>query len=129
VEIVGKLEGELAELPPGERETYLVELGLGESGLRRLIRASYRLLDLITYYTAATDLQAWTLKRGTKAVEAAGKIHTEFAKGFIRADVYGYEDLVEAGDEHHVKEHGRLRSEGRDYVVRDGDVIRYHFHV
>jgi GTP-binding protein YchF len=129
VSIVGKLEGELAELPPDEREAYLVELGIGESGLRRLTRASYRLLDLITYYTAATDLQAWTLRRGTKAAEAAGKIHTEFAKGFIRADVYAYEDLVEAGTEHHVKDLGRLRSEGRDYVVRDGEIIRYHFHV
>jgi GTP-binding protein YchF len=128
ISIVGKLEGELAELPQGERETYLVELGIGESGLRRLIRASYRLLDLITYYTAATNLQAWTLRRGTTAAEAAGKIHTDFAKGFVRAEVYAYDDLAKAGTEHHLKELGKLRSEGRNYVVRDGDIIRYLFH-
>jgi hypothetical protein len=126
--IIGKLEMELAELPPQEREAYLKELGVGESGLLRLTRASYGLLNLITCYTAATDLQAWTLKKGTKAVEAAGMIHTDFAKGFAKAEVCSYEDLVHAGSEHRVRELGRLRAEGRDYVVRDGDVIRYLFH-
>ncbi len=127
--ITGKLEEEISELPAGEKQEYLKEMGIGDSGLNRLIEASYKILDLITYYTTATKLQAWTLHRGATAREASGKIHTDFEKGFIRAEVYNYEDLLKAGTELHVKELGRLRSEGRDYVVRDGDIIRFLFNV
>jgi len=128
IAIMGKLEGEIEELPPGEREQFIKEMGIEQSGLLRLIRVSYRLLDLITYYTAATDLQAWTLKSGTRAVDAAGKIHSDFEKGFIRAEVYTFADLLEAGSEHHVREAGKLRYEGKDYVIQDGDIVRYLFH-
>ena len=87
------------------------------------------MLDLITFYTAATQLQAWTVKLGTSAVKAAGKIHTDFERGFIRAEVFGYGDLVAAGSEHHVREGGALRSEGKEYIVKDGDIIRFLFNV
>ena len=127
--IIGKLEEEISELPPGEKEEYLKGMGISESGLHRLIKASYRLLDLIVYFTAATQLQAWTLRRGTRALEAAGKIHTDFERGFIRAEVFNYEDLLREGSEHQVREKGQLRSEGRDYIVQDGDIIRFLFNV
>lgn len=127
--ISGKLEEEISELPDGERQDYLNALGLKESGLGRLIKASYKLLNLITYYTAATDLQAWTVEQGTSAVKAAGKIHTDFESGFIRAEVYNYNDLIEAGSEHRVREIGRLRSEGKGYIVKNGDIIRFLFNV
>jgi len=129
ITVAGKLEEEISELEPDEKQEYLRAMGLRESGLRRLITESYRLLDLISYYTAATQLQAWTLRRGETALAAAGKIHTDFEHGFIRAEVYGYEDLVEAGSEHGVRDHGKLRLEGRDYVVGDGDIIRFLFNV
>jgi GTP-binding protein YchF len=129
ISISGKLEEEISELALEEKQEFLQGLGLEESGLDRLIRASYGLLDLITYYTAETQLQAWTIRRGTRAVEAAGKIHTDFSRGFIRAEVYGYEDLVRAGSEHDVKENGRLRSEGKEYAIRDGDIVRYLFNL
>jgi GTP-binding protein YchF len=125
--IAGKLEEEISELPESEKQEFLESIGLEESGLARLIQASYGLLDLITYYTTATLLQAWTLKRGTRAVDAAGRIHTDFQRGFIRAEVYGFEDLVEAGSEHAIRQAGRLRSEGKEYVIRDGDVVHYLF--
>ncbi len=127
--ITGKLEEEIAELPPAEKEEYLQAMGLGESGLKRLIEASYRLLGLITFYTATTQLQAWTICRGTTAQKAAGKIHTDFERGFVRAEVYGYSDLLEAGSEHRVREQGRLRSEGKEYVVEDGDIVHFLFHI
>jgi len=127
--IIGKLEEEISELPSGEKEEYLKGMGISESGLDRLIKASYRLLDLIAYFTAATQLQAWTLKRGTRALEAAGRIHTDFERGFIRAEVYTYEDLLREGSEHLVREKGRLRSEGKDYIVQDGDIIRFFFNI
>ena len=127
ISITGKLEEEISELPPEEKQEFLQGMGLEESGLDRLIHSSYTLLDLITYYTAATQLQAWTLRRGTRAVDAAGKIHTDFARGFIRAEVYGYDDLVNAGSEHEVKESGRLRSEGKDYVICEGDIVHFLF--
>jgi ribosome-binding ATPase len=127
--IVGKLEEEISELPDNERQDYQNALGLLESGLHRLIKVSYNLLDLITYYTAATDLQAWTIKDGKNAVEAAGKIHTDFAKGFIRAEVCNYDDLKAAGSEHKVRETGKLRSEGKTYLIKDGDIIHYLFNV
>ena len=129
ISISGKLEEEISELPPEEKQEYLQGMGIGESGLNRLIKACYRLLDLITFFTAATELQAWTLKRGTAALKAAGKIHTDFERGFIRAEVFNYEELLKEGSEHHVREKGKLRSEGKDYVVQDGDIIRFLFNV
>jgi ribosome-binding ATPase len=127
--ISGKLEEEISELPDAERQDYLNALGLSESSLGRLIKASYKLLNLITYYTAATDLQAWTIGKGTTAAKAAGKIHTDFEKGFIRAEVYNYNDLLSAGNEHKIREVGKLRSEGKGYIVQDGDIIHYLFNV
>ncbi|MDM7974278.1 MAG: redox-regulated ATPase YchF [candidate division Zixibacteria bacterium] len=127
--IIGRLEEEISELPADEKKEYLQAMGLAESGLDRLIAAAYGLLNLITYYTAATELQAWTLLRGTPAARAAGKIHTDFERGFIRAEVFRYEDLIKLGSEKAVREHGHLRSEGKEYVIQDGDIIRYLFNV
>jgi len=127
VAISGKLEEEISELPAEEKEVFLKEMGLDSSGLERLIRASYELLNLITFYTSATKLQAWTLLRGTTALHAAGKIHTDFKMGFIRAEVFTCDDLFEAGSEHKVREQGKLRSEGKEYIVQDGDIIRFLF--
>jgi GTP-binding protein YchF len=127
--IVGKLEEEISELAPEEKREYLEAMGLDESGLDRLVMKAYRLLNLITYYTAATDLQAWTVKEGTHAQVAAGKIHSDFARGFIRAEVFTYETLSAHGSEHTLREHGLIRSEGKDYVIKDGDIIKYLFNV
>jgi len=127
--LIGKLEEEISELPAGEKREYLEAMGLAESGLDRLIRTAYGLLNLITYYTAATELQAWTLLTGTPAAAAAGKIHTDFEHGFIRAEVFKYNDLIHYGSEKSVREHGHLRSEGREYIVQDGDIIKYLFNV
>lgn len=128
ISITGKLEEEIAELPEGEKQEYLKAMGITESSLRRMIEVSYGLLELITFYTATTYLQAWTIRRGTTAQKAAGKIHTDFERGFVRAEVYRYVDLVEAGSEHRIRELGKLRSEGRDYVVEDGDIMHFLFH-
>jgi hypothetical protein len=127
--ITGKLEEEISELSEEEKGDFLKELGIGESGLKRLIRASYKLLDLITYYTSATDLQAWTLRRGENVLRAASQIHTDFERGFIRADVYSVDDLLREGSEIRMREKGKIRSEGKDYIVHDGDIIKFHFHV
>lgn len=127
--IVGKLEEEIAELPAAEKREYLAAMGLERSGLDALVEASYRLLGLITYYTTTTDLQAWTLPRGTTARAAAGRIHSDFERGFIRAEVVHFDDLAHLGGEHQAREKGLLRAEGRDYVVRDGDVVHYLFNV
>ncbi len=127
--LVGKIEEEISHLPAGEKLEYLEAMGLSESGLDRLIRSAYGLLDLVTFYTAATDLQAWTIREGTPAHSAAGKIHTDFEKGFIRAEVISCEDLRKAGSEHHAREQGHVRIEGRDYVVQDGDIIKFLFNV
>lgn len=127
--VIGKLEEEISELPENEKREYLEGMGLSESGLDRLIRTVYQQLGLITYYTAATDLQAWTLREGTSAQIAAGKIHTDFERGFIRAEVLRFDDLVTMGSEKSIKEHGLLRSEGRDYIVKDGDIIKYLFNI
>jgi ribosome-binding ATPase len=129
ISLTGKLEEEISELSNEEVLEYLNAMGLTESGLVRLIRVSYKLLGLITYYTAATDLQAWTIHDGTCAAEAAGKIHTDFERGFIRAEVYSYNDLINAGSEHKIRETGKLRSEGKGYIVKEGDIIRYLFNV
>jgi ribosome-binding ATPase len=127
--IAGKLEEEIAELGAAEKREYLAAMGLARSGLDTLVEAAYRLLGLVTYYTATTDLQAWTIPEGTSARAAAGRIHSDFERGFIRAEVVHYDDLVAAGSEHQAREKGFLRTEGRDYVVRDGDVIHYLFNV
>lgn len=109
---------------------FLEDLGVKESGLDKLIRASYSLLGLISYLTAGeTETRAWTIKKGTKAPQAAGKIHSDFERGFIRAEIVRYEDLIELGSLNAAKEKGLLRSEGKEYVVQDGDVILFKFNV
>lgn len=129
VAIAGKVEEELAALPAEERAAFAHELGIDRAGLDRLVEASYAMLGLVTFYTAATDLQAWTVPAGTSAHAAAGRIHSDFERGFIRAEVVRFDDLVKAGSEHHAREQGLLRAEGRDYVVRDGDVVHFMFNV
>jgi GTP-binding protein YchF len=130
VVISGQVEGEIAQLPLEERKEYLAEMGLKESGLDRMIRAGYDLLGLITYFTAGEkEVRAWTITKGTKAPQAAGKIHTDFEKGFIRAEVFHYDDLMRLKTPQAVKEAGLLRSEGKDYVVKDGDIMLFRFNV
>ena len=127
IEISAKLEAELADLSPEEAKEYLKELGLTEAGLDRLITASYKLLDLITFLTSGEpETRAWTVRRGAKAPEAAGVIHTDFVKGFVKADVVGWKDFVEAGGWSKIKETGKMRLEGKEYVVQDGDVVYFH---
>jgi hypothetical protein len=128
--ISGKIEAELLELSESERTEYLKQMGLEETGLARLVRVAYRLLGLITFFTAGeTEARAWTILRGTKAQVAAGKIHTDMERGFIRAEVMSYDDLLSLGSEIAVREKGLLRLEGKDYIVKDGDVIYFRFHV
>lgn len=130
VTISAKVEAEIAELEGEDKELFLAELGLAESGLDRLIQAAYKLLGLETYFTAGVqEVRAWTIRKGTKAPQAAGVIHTDFEKGFIRAEVVGYSDLVEAGSMAAAREKGLLRLEGKDYVVQDGDVMHFRFNV
>jgi ribosome-binding ATPase len=126
--ISAKIEAELAELGPDERKTYLAELGLAEPGLNRLIYEGYKLLGLITYFTAGPkEARAWTVPDGTRAPQAAGVIHTDFEKGFIRAETIAYEDYVALDGESGARDAGKLRLEGKDYVVRDGDVLHFRF--
>ena len=126
--ISAKIEAELAELGPEERRAYLTELGLAEPGLNRLIREGYKLLDLITYFTAGPkEARAWTVPVGTRAPQAAGVIHTDFEKGFIRAETIAYEEYVALGGEAGARDAGKLRLEGKDYVVKDGDVLHFRF--
>ncbi len=130
IPICAKLEAEILELDEEEREMFLAELGLSQSGLDRMIQACYSLLGLISYLTAGTpEVRAWTIKKGTKAPQAAGKIHSDFERGFIRAEVIRYNDLVECGSAAAARERGLMRSEGKDYVVEDGDVILFRFNV
>jgi ribosome-binding ATPase len=130
VVISGQVEGEIAQLPKEERREYLAGMGLKESGLDRMIRAGYELLGLLTYFTAGEkEVRAWTITKGTKAPQAAGKIHTDFEKGFIRAEVFHYDDLIRLKTEQAVKAAGLLRSEGKDYVVKDGDIMLFRFNV
>ncbi|MFS8579105.1 MAG: redox-regulated ATPase YchF [Novibacillus thermophilus] len=130
VVISGKVEAEIAELEGEDRALFLKELGLEEAGLDRLIRAAYSLLGLATYFTAGEkEVRAWTIKKGTKAPQAAGVIHSDFERGFIRAEVVGYEQLVQAGSMGRAREMGLLRLEGKDYVVQDGDVMHFRFNV
>ena len=128
--ICAKIEEEIAELENDEKLEFLADLGCKESGLDRLISASYKLLGLISYLTAGvTEVRAWTITEGTKAPQAAGKIHSDFERGFIRAEVVTYDDLVRLGSIAAAKEAGVYRSEGKDYVVKDGDVILFRFNV
>jgi ribosome-binding ATPase YchF (GTP1/OBG family) len=130
VVISGQVEGEIAQLPKEERKDYLAGMGLAESGLDRMIRAGYDLLGLLTYFTAGEkEVRAWTITRGTRAPQAAGRIHSDFEKGFIRSEVFHFDDLMRLGSEKAVKEAGLLRSEGKDYVVRDGDIMLFRFNV
>jgi len=130
VKLSGRMEAEISALEPGERAEYLRELGMGEPGLVRLIRTAYELLGLITFFTAGeTESRAWTVRKGTKAATAAGKIHSDMERGFIRAEVYHYEDLIACGSEAAVKEKGLFRLEGRDYLIKDGDVMFFRFNV
>lgn len=128
--ICAQIEQEIAELDEDEKKMFLEDLGLEESGLEKLIRASYSLLGLISYLTAGPmEVRAWTINRGTKAPGAAGKIHSDFERGFIRAEVVSYDNLVECGSYNAAKEKGLVRSEGKEYVVCDGDVILFRFNV
>jgi ribosome-binding ATPase len=128
VVISAKIEAELAGLEPEERAYYLQHLGLKEPGLNALIREGYRILDLITFFTAGPkQARAWTVTAGSKAPKAAGAIHTDFEKGFIRAETIAYEDYVGLGGELPAKEAGKMRLEGKDYIVRDGDVMHFRF--
>lgn len=131
VVICAKIEAEIAELTDiGERAEFLSSLGLAESGLDRLIREAYQLLGLITYFTAGVqEVRAWTITLGTRAPQAAGVIHTDFEKGFIRAEVVGYEDLVTSGSQVAAREKGLMRLEGKEYVMKDGDVVHFRFNV
>ncbi|WP_166243482.1 redox-regulated ATPase YchF [Paenibacillus turpanensis] len=130
VAISAKVESEIAELEGEDKEMFLQELGLEESGLDRLIRAAYRLLGLYTYFTAGVqEVRAWTIRKGMKAPQAAGVIHSDFERGFIRAEVVGYDALVESGSMNAAKEKGLLRLEGKEYVVQDGDVMHFRFNV
>lgn len=130
VPISAKVESEIAELQGEEKQEFLQELGLAESGLDKLIRASYSLLGLVTYFTAGVqEVRAWTIILGTKAPQAAAVIHTDFERGFIRAEVVGYSDLIEAGSMNAVKEAGKFRLEGKEYVVKDGDIMHFRFNV
>ncbi len=128
VVISAKIEAEIAHLPPQERAEFLEHIGLAEPGLNRLIRAGYALLDLVTFFTAGPkEARAWTVPRGARGPQAAGVIHTDFERGFIRAETIAYEDYVALGGEAGAREAGRLRLEGKDYVVADGDVMHFRF--
>ena len=128
--ICAQIEQEIAELDDDEKQMFLEDLGLKESGLDKLIKASYSLLGLISYLTSGEDeTRAWTIKKGTKAPKAAGKIHTDFERGFIRAEVINYQDLLDCGGYTVAREKGLVRLEGKEYVVQDGDVILFRFNV
>ncbi|MDR0531098.1 MAG: redox-regulated ATPase YchF [Oscillospiraceae bacterium] len=128
--ICAELEAQVAELPADERGMFLAELGVESGGLDLLVRHSYALLGLISYLTAGTpEVRAWTITRGTKAPQAAGKIHSDFERGFIRAEVISYEELMACGSLAAAKEKGLVRSEGKEYVMQDGDVVLFRFHV
>ena len=130
IPVCAKLEAEIAQLDGEEKAMFLEDLGVAESGLDRLIRASYTLLGLISYLTSGEDeCRAWTITKGTKAPQAAGKIHSDFERGFIRAEVIAYDDLMQVGSMAAAREKGMIRSEGKEYVVKDGDIILFRFNV
>ena len=128
--ISARTEEEISELDDAEKKEFLEAMGLKESGLEKLVRASYDLLGLMSFLTAGEDeCRAWTIKKGTKAPQAAGKIHTDFERGFIKAEVINYQDLLDNGSIAAAKEKGIVRIEGKEYVVQDGDVILFRFNV
>ena len=130
VMICAKIESELADLDDNEKDAFLNDLGIEESGLSSLIKSTYSLLGLATYFTVGTDeVKAWTFRLGMKAPKCAGIIHTDFERGFIRAEVMSYQDLIECGSELKVKEKGALRIEGKEYVMKDGDICHFRFNV
>ena len=130
IAVSAQIEAELAELGPEEKLAFLSDLGIEESGLDKLIRAGYSLLGLISFLTAGPkEVRAWTIRKGTRAPGAAGKIHSDFERGFIRAEVVAFDDLSREGDRNKVKEKGLLRSEGKEYVMKDGDVVEFLFNV
>jgi GTP-binding protein YchF len=130
VVICGELEAQIAQLPPGERAHFLTEMGLDEPGLNVLVRAAYKLLDLETFFTAGPkEARAWTIHRGARAPEAAGKIHSDFERGFIRAETIAFDDYLALRGEQGAKAAGKMRSEGKEYEVQDGDVILFRFNV
>ena len=130
IPVCAQLEAEIAQLEPDEKKLFLDDLGIPESGLDRLIKASYALLGLISFLTAGEDeCRAWTIQKGTKAPQAAGKIHTDFERGFIRAEVVSFDDLVANGSMNAATEKGLVRSEGKDYVMQDGDIVLFRFNV
>jgi GTP-binding protein YchF len=130
VVISAAIEAEIATLPADEREGFLADLRLHETGLNRMIHAAYALLGLITFYTAGPkESRAWTVHKGARAPEAAGEIHTDFERGFIRAETIAYDDYISCGGENGAKDAGKMRSEGKDYVVQDGDVLLFRFNV
>jgi ribosome-binding ATPase YchF (GTP1/OBG family) len=128
VVISAAIEAEVAQLAPEDQGDYLASLGLTETGLARVVHAGYQLLDLVTFFTVGPkEARAWTVRREAKAPEAAGVIHTDFEKGFIRAETIAYDDYVALGGELPAKEAGKMRLEGKEYVVRDGDVMHFRF--
>ena len=128
--VSARIEEEISQLDGDEKAMFLEELNMSESGLDRLIKASYTLLGLISYLTAGEpEVRAWTITKGTKAPQAAGKIHTDFERGFIRAEVMSFADLDELGSAQAVKEAGKLRLEGKEYVMQDGDIVEFRFNV
>ena len=130
VPLAAKLEADLAELDDEERATFIAELQLSASGLERVIRACYEALGLVTFFTGVgAEARAWAIPRGTPAPAAAGRIHTDMERGFIRAEVISYDDFVAHKGEHGAKEAGRLRLEGKDYIVHEGDVMHFRFNV
>ena len=130
VVICGTIESEIAELPEEERSRFLSDMGITESGLDRIAKAGYDLLGLMTYFTAGKkEVRAWTIPGGARAIDAAGVIHTDFVRGFIRAEVIAYDDFVSLGSESACKEKGKMRLEGKDYIVNDGDLMHFRFNV
>ena len=130
VSICAKIEAEISDLEDEEKLLFLSELGLDEPGLNRVIRAAYSLLGLETYFTAGVkEVRAWTVRKGSTAPQAAGVIHTDFERGFIRAEVIGYNDYVQFKGEQGAKEAGKMRLEGKEYIVQDGDVMHFRFNV
>jgi ribosome-binding ATPase len=130
VPVCAAIEAEIVELDEDEREIFLADLGLDEPGLNRVVRAGYQLLGLETYFTAGPkEVRAWTIPKAAKAPQAAGVIHSDFERGFIRAEVIGYQDFIACKGEQGAKEAGKLRSEGKEYVVKDGDVVHFRFNV
>lgn len=130
IPVCAGIEAEISELEPEEKKAFLEDMGITESGLDKLIKASYSLLGYISYLTAGPkEVRAWTIVKGTKAPQAAGKIHSDFERGFIRAEVVSFDDLMECGSMNVAKEKGLVRSEGKDYVMRDGDIVLFRFNV